>query len=221
MTSSTDVLSPAETSERLGASAFVHLRGSLYGSYGTADFASATRLVAQVAEAADAMNHHPDIRLGYGSVVFQLSSHDAGGVTERDLRLAEQIQALADSLGAVSAAVRPARYEVAIDCANADDIRDFWKVGLGYDERPGETGEIELVDPRGYGPTLWFQTMESARTDRNRVHLDVYLPTVDAESRVRAIVEAGGFLLTAEHAPDWWVLADVEGNELCVCTSAT
>jgi len=37
---------------------------------------------------------------------------------------------------------------------------------------------------------------------------------------VRAIVEAGGTLLTDEHAPEWWVLADVEGNELCVCTSS-
>lgn len=46
------------------------------------------------------------------------------------------------------------------------------------------------------------------------------MPTVEAEERVNDIVAAGGFLLTDEFAPDWWVLADVEGNELCICTSA-
>jgi 4a-hydroxytetrahydrobiopterin dehydratase len=30
-------------------------------------------------------------------------------------------------------------------------------------------------------------------------------------------IAAGGRLVTDEHAPDWWVLADAEGNELCIC----
>jgi 4a-hydroxytetrahydrobiopterin dehydratase len=40
-----------------------------------------------------------------------------------------------------------------------------------------------------------------------------------AEARVAAAVAAGGRLLTDEHAPAWWVLADPEGNEVCVATS--
>lgn len=218
MSPSTDLLAPAETTERLAGSAFVHLDGSLYATFSTRDFASASELVAQVATAADAMDHHPDITLGYGKVGFQLSSHDAGGVTERDLKLAEEIQRLADSLGAEGQPVRPTRYEIAIDCADADQVRDFWRVGLGYDEH-ATADEVQLVDPRGHGPTVWFQHMDPPRTDRNRIHLDVYVPVEDAEARVEAIMEAGGDLMTAEHAPDWWVLADVEGNELCVCTS--
>jgi 4a-hydroxytetrahydrobiopterin dehydratase len=91
-------------------------------------------------------------------------------------------------------------------------------VGLGYLES-GPADDIELRDPRGAGPKVWFQHMEIPRTERNRIHLDVYVPTSDADGRVQAIVEAGGLLVTEEHAPDWWVLADVEGNELCVCTS--
>jgi 4a-hydroxytetrahydrobiopterin dehydratase len=47
----------------------------------------------------------------------------------------------------------------------------------------------------------------------------VYVPTVEAQGRVDAVIQAGGDLMTAEHARDWWVLADVEGNELCICTS--
>jgi len=212
-------LTTVDTELVLEGGAFVHLDGALHGAFTTADFASAVRLVDVVAEAADAMNHHPDVTLGYGRVGFQLRSHDADGVTERDLRLAVRIQELADGLGATPARLAPAGYEIAIDCTDADAIRPFWRVGLGYVETVND-GEVALVDPRGNGPLLWFQHMEIARTDRNRIHLDVYVPSSDAEARVAAIVEAGGVLLTDEHAPDWWVLADEEGNELCVCTAA-
>ena len=216
--STSALLSASDTAHDLSSSAFVHLDGSLYASYRTADFADAARLVAKVAEAADAMNHHPDVRLGYGSVGFELSSHDAGGVTERDVRLAHKIQEFANELGATSERIRPSRYELAIDCVDADAVRNFWRVGLDYVEHEVEDG-IELEDPRGRGPRIWFQHMDPPRIDRNRIHLDVYVPTSDADGRVQAIVEAGGLLVTDEHAPDWWVLADVEGNELCVCTS--
>lgn len=213
------LLAPHETAAALEGGAFVHLDGSLHGSYTTADFASALRLVDQVGVAAESMDHHPDVRLGYGTVAFRLHSHDVGGVTARDVRLARSIQELADALGAENAHVAPARYDIAIDCSDADAIRPFWMVGLGYQESVTD-GEIELVDPRGLGPRVWFQHMEIARMDRNRIHLDVYVPTVDAESRVQTIIDVGGVLLTDEHAPDWWVLADEEGNELCVCTTA-
>jgi 4a-hydroxytetrahydrobiopterin dehydratase len=215
---SSDLLTPTDTADQLAGSTFVHLDGSLYATFTTRDFASANELVTQVAGAADALNHHPDISLGWGKVSFELSSHDAGGVTSRDLKLAAEIQKLADSLGAKGQQVRPTRYEMAIDCVNAEDIRDFWRVALGYEEHE-DNGEIQLVDPRGVGPTIWFQHMDPPRTDRNRIHLDVYVPTVEAQGRVDAVIQAGGDLMTAEHAPDWWVLADVEGNELCICTS--
>jgi 4a-hydroxytetrahydrobiopterin dehydratase len=218
MSDATATLGPAETAAELDGTGFVHLDGVLYGAYKTGDFESAAVLVAQVAELADAQNHHPDIRLGYGSVAFELSSHDAGGVTERDIRLARGIHELADALGATEEEVQPQRHELAIDCVDADAVRDFWRVGMGYVESPSRN-DIDLVDPRGRGPKVWFQRMDPPRTERNRIHVDVYVPTADAEQRVRDVVAAGGFLLTDEFAPDWWVLADVEGNELCVCTS--
>jgi 4a-hydroxytetrahydrobiopterin dehydratase len=210
-------LTSSDTAEHLAGSAFVHLGDMLYGSYTTKDFERAVAFVADVARAADAQNHHPDVRLGYGKVSFELSSHDAGGVTERDLALAREIQRIADEAGVVAETVHTLRYEFAIDTVDADRIRDFWRVGMGYVERVIDD-DIELVDPRGVGPTLWFQHMEPPRIDRNRIHLDVYVPDADAEARVQAVLEAGGTLVTDQYAPDWWVLADVEGNELCVCT---
>ena len=211
-------LTSSDTAERLAGTAFVHLSPALHGSYETTDFATASEFVARVAKVADELNHHPEIRLGYGSVAFELSSHDAGGVTDRDVELAERIDAIARSVGATASRTPTARYTIAIDTVDADGIRDFWRVGMGYEEKPTDDG-TELVDPRGIAPKIWFQPMEPPRLDRNRIHLDVYVPTPDAPARVEAVLAAGGTLMTDEFAPDWWVLADVEGNELCICTA--
>lgn len=47
--------------------------------------------VNRVATIADTADHHPDIDVRFDSVTLALSTHDAGGITERDLDLAEQI----------------------------------------------------------------------------------------------------------------------------------
>lgn len=210
-------LIPAQTHSVLAGGDFIHLEGTLYGSYRTTDFASGVRLVDAVATDADAQNHHPDVTLGYGEVGFRLSSHDVGGVTQRDLRLALRIQELAAEQGAHATRLAPSRTDVAIDCSDENAVRPFWRVGLGYLES-GPADALELLDPRGTGPRVWFQHMEIQRTERNRIHLDVYVPVADCEERVQDIIDVGGVLLTDEHAPDWWVLADPEGNELCVCS---
>jgi len=59
------------------------------------DFARAIDFVNAVAEMADDANHHPDIDIRYNKVTLRLSSHDAGGVTSRDVRLAGAVQRLA------------------------------------------------------------------------------------------------------------------------------
>ena len=57
------------------------------------DFAS------QIAELADAANHHPDLLITYPSVTVELTTHDAGGITNKDVDLALQIE---DAFTAVS-----------------------------------------------------------------------------------------------------------------------
>jgi 4a-hydroxytetrahydrobiopterin dehydratase len=95
-----DLLNADDTARQLAGTAFVHGDGVLRAAYTTSDFSSAVRLLDQVAEAADAMNHHPDVIVGYGTIAFTLSTHDAGGVTNRDVELAQRIQELADAAGA-------------------------------------------------------------------------------------------------------------------------
>jgi 4a-hydroxytetrahydrobiopterin dehydratase len=65
---------------------------ALNKTYSFARFADGIRFVQQIAELADAMNHHPDIDIRYTDVSFSLSSHDAGGITQRDLDLAKEIE---------------------------------------------------------------------------------------------------------------------------------
>jgi 4a-hydroxytetrahydrobiopterin dehydratase len=215
--SSEYTLRPAQTASVLAGGAFVHLDGALHAGFSTGDFTAGVRLLDAVAVEADEAGHHPDVTLGYGTVGFRLSSHDVGGVTERDLRLALRIQDIAARQGAAATPYVPTRADVAIDCSDEDAVRPFWRVALGYRES-GPADDIELLDPQGTGPRVWFQHMDIPRTERNRIHLDVYLPLADCEERVQDIIDVGGVLLTDEHAPDWWVLADPEGNELCVCS---
>lgn len=62
-------------------------------------FLAGIRLVDQVAQVAEEMDHHPDIDVRWRGVRFALSTHDAGGVTRLDLEQAERIDALAAALG--------------------------------------------------------------------------------------------------------------------------
>jgi len=96
------ILSPADTADELDGTDFRHAQDHLVAAYTTADFRSAVRLLDAVAVVADELNHHPDVRLGWGRVEFALSSHDAGGVTSRDLELARRIGALARELEATA-----------------------------------------------------------------------------------------------------------------------
>lgn len=65
---------------------------ALNKTYSFARFADGIRFVQQVAEVADRMNHHPDIDIRYTNIAFSLSTHDAGGITQRDLELATAIE---------------------------------------------------------------------------------------------------------------------------------
>jgi 4a-hydroxytetrahydrobiopterin dehydratase len=98
------ILSPIDTSDELAGSGFTHTQAHLVGAFTTADFRSAVRLLDAVAVVADELNHHPDVRLGWGRVEFALTSHDVDGVTARDLELARRIRAIADEAGAEPAA---------------------------------------------------------------------------------------------------------------------
>ena len=59
------------------------------------NFLEAMDFVNKIAVAAEASNHHPDIAISYNKVTLALISHDAGGITQRDIRMAGKINEVA------------------------------------------------------------------------------------------------------------------------------
>lgn len=68
---------------------------TLVKSYHFATFPAGIDFIRRVADIAESQNHHPDIDVRYTKVSFALSSHDAGGITEKDFALARAIEELA------------------------------------------------------------------------------------------------------------------------------
>jgi 4a-hydroxytetrahydrobiopterin dehydratase len=66
--------------------------GTLAKEWKFADFGEAMAFTNSIAEIAETANHHPDIAINYSQVRLTLSTHDAGGVTEKDVELAKQIE---------------------------------------------------------------------------------------------------------------------------------
>jgi 4a-hydroxytetrahydrobiopterin dehydratase len=191
----------------------VVLQGA-HAEFAAGSFPAAASLVGAIAEAAEAAEHHPDLDVRYPDRVrVVLTTHATGGLTDADAALARRISDLAARAGATPVPTVAQAVEIAIDTMDADRIRPFWAAVLGYEDRNGS-----LVDPARLGPPMWFQQMDAPRTDRDRFHIDVSVPADVAEQRVAAALAAGGVLVTAEHARSWWVLADADGNEACVCT---
>ena len=56
------------------------------------NFSEAMSFVNRVAESAGAANHHPDIDIRYSKVTLTLSTHDSGGITQKDIDLARAIE---------------------------------------------------------------------------------------------------------------------------------
>jgi 4a-hydroxytetrahydrobiopterin dehydratase len=198
-----------------GLNDWAYLLGALETRLQTKNFATGLRLVDQIGAAAEDANHHPDLDLRYGHLDIRLVSHDVGGVTERDLSLARTISKLATAEGVVAAPARAKRVEIALDTPDADALRPFWTAVLGMRETTASEGHAELSDD--VLPTMWFQASGSAEP-RQRFHLDLWVAPEVVEERIAAAVAAGGELVSEDRAPAFWVLADPEGNKVCLCT---
>ncbi len=73
--------------------------GSLHREYRFPDFPEAFGFMARAALAAEKLDHHPDWSNSWNRVVVDLSTHDSGGITELDFRLAEEMERLARTAG--------------------------------------------------------------------------------------------------------------------------
>ncbi|SCG72475.1 VOC family protein [Micromonospora coxensis] len=182
----------------------------------TGSFAAGARLVRAIGELAGLDEHHPDVDVRHAGVTVRLVTitDDHFGLTGRDVELARRISAVARDLGLVADPSAVQHVQVTVDALVGPEVTPFWRALLGYVDRAGSPED--LIDPGGRGPSFWFQRMDAPRPQRNRVHVDVWVPYDRAEERVAAALAAGGRLVTDAYAPSYWVLADAEGNEACV-----
>ncbi len=221
------ILSRPQASEAIQDSGWRLLLGSLRTSVPVGSLAQATALAADaVAVCGDDADAHLRIDARRDRVVLTLQSLEHAAVTTLDVELAFRITATADRSGLLTepeigtAAPRSVQIlEIGIDALDIAGIRAFWKAVLGYAAEAGADGpEDPLIDPIGQSPAIWFQQMDQPRPQRNRIHFDICVPHDEASRRVEAALAAGGRLVSAARAPAFWVLADLEGNEICVTT---
>lgn len=192
------------------------LAQALHARFRTGDFATGLTFVTAVTEAAEAANHHPDVTLTYPFVDLKLMSHDVSQVTQRDLDLARRISEIAREQGIGSDPSAVTELELALDTADLAAAGPFWAALLTgtLDSLAGD----DVADPGGRVPLLWFQHTDAHETPRQRFHIDLWVPHDVAEERIAAAVAAGGRVVDEENAPSFVVLADPEGNRVCVCT---
>ncbi|MGW3075466.1 MULTISPECIES: VOC family protein [unclassified Kitasatospora] len=182
----------------------------------TGSFAVGARFVQAISEIPSVGDDHPDVDVRPAGVLVRLITitDDYYGLTERHIELARRISAVAQALDVPADPSAVQTVQVTVDALAGPDVVAFWRALLGYQERAG-SGE-DLIDPHRRGAPFYFQRMDSPRPQRNRVHVDVWVPYDQAEARIAAALAAGGRLLNDADAPSNWVLADPEGNEACV-----
>jgi 4a-hydroxytetrahydrobiopterin dehydratase len=176
----------------------------------TGSFATGAALVHAISELTAAASHHVDVDVRAEGVTVRLFTFEPGGLSNHDVELAREISAAAGKLGVSADPSGVQHVQVSIDALVTAEVRPFWRAVLGYQE----VGDEDVLDPHRGGPPVTFQQMDAPRPQRNRIHIDVYLPRDQAEARIAAALAAGGHMLNDAHAPNWWTLADAEGNEV-------
>lgn len=182
----------------------------------TGSFAAGARFPAAIGELPGPGDDQPDADVRPDGVTVRLITvtDDYHGLTGRALELARRISAVARALGTPADPSAVRTVQVTVDALAGPAVVAFWRALPGYRDRAGSPED--LIDPHRRGAPFYFQQMEEPRPQRNRPHVDVWVPYDQAEARIAAAVAAGGRLVSDAHVPSPWVLADPEGNEACV-----
>jgi 4a-hydroxytetrahydrobiopterin dehydratase len=211
------------------------LAQGLHARYVVDDFGTGARFVAAIAEAGDAVNHHPRVSMGKGYVDLKLVSDDAiyrddegtehvvEWVTQHDVDLARRITKIAADHNADADPASVSDIELGLDTARSATIAPVWAALLtGNAEAQGRgTPGDEIRDATGRVPNLWFGDVDEQAGSQQRFHIEVYVAPEVAEQRIAAAVAAGGTVVDDSDAPSLTVIADQDGNKGVVCVDAS
>jgi 4a-hydroxytetrahydrobiopterin dehydratase len=111
---------------------------------------------------------------------------------------------------------KPLIVDVCVDVNDLDTMAPFYERLLGYERRFELPGHVYLVDPSGRGPHVYLQAVPEPRNDKNRLHLDIVVPSL--ENATAFAIELGATKVDERTTPYTWfvVLADPEGNLFCL-----
>jgi len=192
------------------------LAQALHARYSVPDYVVAAAFLDRVAEVAEADAHHPDLKLTYGAIDVSLCTHDDGfWVTQKDIDMARKISEIAHEKGLAPEPGSVTQLEIALDTAHEDRISPFWSVLLTGS--PDNKIYDSIFDPTGRVPSLWFQRTDDHQVPRRRWHFDLWLAPDTADQRIAAAVAVGGSIVDDSEAPAFTVLADPDGNRVCIC----
>ncbi len=194
----------------------------LHARFRTGDPAVGADFVAGAVRAAtDAgLADHLEFGLTSTHVDVRVASRPAGeGLRLRadDATLARLVSEVARRHEVTAAPGDVVEVELALDTSDDSRIGPFWAALLTGDAH-NVVGD-SVVDPTGRLPSTWFQGTEPHDVPRQRWHLDLWIAPEAAAARIAAAVGAGGTVIDDSEAPSFTVLADPDGNRVCVCTS--
>lgn len=116
-----------------------------------------------------------------------------------------------------------ARMGLVLDCADPEALATFWGAALGYTNVGSAGSYVMLLPAEDGGPQLLLQRVEEAKAVKNRMHLDIHV--VDIAAEADRLVALGARRLETdplgEHGTHWFLMADPEGNEFCICDSGS
>jgi predicted enzyme related to lactoylglutathione lyase len=110
------------------------------------------------------------------------------------------------------------RLVTVLDCRDPQALAPFWAAALGYEQTAAAGQYVVLGTGDRTQHELILQGVTEPKTAKNRMHLDIHAPDIEAESE--RLVALGARRVEGpieEWGEQWIVLADPEGNELCVC----
>ncbi len=187
--------------------------GGLETRIRTENFAAGLAIVTAIGEAAAELNHQAALDLRPSRVDVRLSSRDVGGVTELDVRLARRVSELAAAAGRTLEA-NVSRIEFGLDTPEYAKLAPFWTAVLDTEHVVGDDSWGDVGDPDHALPMIYLQR----GSGEQRWHPDVWVDPAQVRPRLDAALAAGGTLVSDEHAPAYWVVADPDGNAIRLCT---
>ena len=128
------------------------------------------------------------------------------------VELARAVSTATRSRGVVADRGAVQEVQLAIAAKPNDIDVGFWRAVLGYAPRADDNA----VDPLGHGSTVWMQELDTAKSLRHAMHVDVSVAREHVESRLAAALAAGGRIVDDSGAPEGWILADRAGNKVCI-----